>query len=221
MSPRDLAQKLSLFSGMDGEPLDLLIYRLNGVKKEFSKGETVVHGGMEAKRLMAVASGRLHVYEEADDGHRVLVRAIGRDEVLGLWMLNVPEVTCWPGTVVAVEDTVILSLDMHAARGLGETADANAAKFAVNMSRILSKELFTTWRKLTVMDAPTIETRIRTYLSLLDNETGRTGRVTVPFDRERMAEYFGVTRPALSRAIGHLRDQGFLAWRKNIFTIRF
>ena len=41
------------------------------------------------------------------------------------------------------------------------------------------------------------------------------------FDRERMAEYFGVTRPALSRAIGQLRDRGLLSWRKNVFTIRF
>jgi CRP-like cAMP-binding protein len=45
--------------------------------------------------------------------------------------------------------------------------------------------------------------------------------VTVPFNRERMAEYFGVTRPALSRAIGQLRDRGLLDWRKNVFTIRF
>lgn len=221
MSPRDIAQKLSLFSGIDADSLDLLLYRLNGVRKVFSKGETVVHGGMEAKRLMAVVSGNLHVYEEAEDGHRVLVRAIGQDEVLGLWMLHVPDVTCWPGTVVAAERTVILSLDMQAARGLVDTADTRVAKLAVNTSRILSRELFKIWRKLTVMDAPTIETRIRTYLSLLNNETGRTGKVTIPFDRERMAEYFGVTRPALSRAIGHLRDRGLLSWRKNVFTIRF
>ncbi len=220
-SPVDLARRLRLFSGLDGDEVDSLVYRLNGVKKEFSKGETVVHAGLEAKRLMAVVKGRLHVYEEADDGHRVLVREIGPDEVLGLWMLHVPEVSCWPGMVVAVEDTVILSLSMQTTRELTESADPSVARLAVNSSTILSKELFKTWRKLTVMDAPTIETRIRTYLSLLNNETGRTGRVVIPFDRERMAEYFGVTRPALSRAIGHLRDRGLLTWRKNVFTIRF
>ena len=40
-------------------------------------------------------------------------------------------------------------------------------------------------------------------------------------DRERMAEYFGGTRPALSRALGMLRDRGLLSWRKNAFTIHF
>ena len=41
----------------------------------------------------------------------------------------------------------------------------------------------------------------------------------MPFDRERMAEYLGVTRPSLSRALGHLRDQGLITWRKNVFKL--
>ncbi len=220
-SPVELARSVALFDGLGADDVESLVYRLNGVRKAFSKGETVVHAGLEATRLMAVVTGRLHVYEEADDGHRVLVREIGPDEVLGLWMLHVPEVSCWPGMVVAAEDSVLLSLSMSTARAIVDSADRQVARFLVNSSKILSRELFRTWRKLTVMDAPTIETRIRTYLSVLNNETGRTGKVTIPFDRERMAEYFGVTRPALSRAIGHLRDRGLLAWRKNVFTIRF
>lgn len=220
-SPIAMAKSLSLFAGFSDDDAESLVYRLNGVRKAYTKGETVVHAGLEATRMMAVVSGRLHVYEEADDGHRVLVREIGQDEVLGIWMLHVPEVTCWPGMVVAAEDSVLLSLSMSMARKLVESADRQISRLVVNSAGILSRELFRTWRKLIVMDAPTIETRIRTYLSILNNETGRTGKVTVPFDRERMAEYFGVTRPALSRAIGHLRDRGMLTWHKNVFTIRF
>ena len=86
---------------------------------------------------------------------------------------------------------------------------------------MLSRELFTTWRKLTVMDAQTIEARIKIYLSELNNESGGTGDVTVPFNRERMAEYFGVARPSLSRALCQMRDRGLLTWHKNSFKINF
>jgi CRP-like cAMP-binding protein len=72
-----------------------------------------------------------------------------------------------------------------------------------------------------VMDAPTIESRVQVYLSELANESGNSDEVVVPFDRERMAEYLGVARPSLSRALGNLRDRGLLDWRKNVFTIRF
>ena len=221
VNPLDLARRAELFSGLDASDLESLVYRLNGVRKAYEKGETIVHAGLEATRLMVVVSGHLHVYEEMSEERHVLVREIGPGEVLGLWILHVPEVNCWPGTVVAAEDSDLLSLGMEATRSAMFESNGIAARLAANSSKILSRELFRTWRKLTVMDAPTIEARIRTYLSVLDNETGRTGRVTIPFDRERMAEYFGVTRPALSRAIGQMRDRGLLTWRKNVFTIRF
>ena len=88
------------------------------------------------------------------------------------------------------------------------------------MKHIFSDDVkFSTWRKLMVMDAPTIESRVKAYLDELDSESGHTGEVEVPFDRERMAEYLGVTRPSLSRALGHLRDQGLITWRKNVFKL--
>lgn len=217
----ELAKRTDLFSGMDDAEVENLVYLMNGVKKTFRRGETLVHAGLEATRMYAVVTGKLHVYEETSADRQVLVREIGPGEVLGLWMHSVPEVACWPGTVVAEEDSVVISLSMSAARNLAQKADASVARLAVNSMKILSREMFRMWRKLTVMDASTIEARIKTYLAILDNETGRTGRVIVPFDRERMAEYFGVTRPALSRAIGQLRDRGLLTWRKNVFTIRF
>ena len=217
----ELAKRTDLFSGMDDAEVENLVYLMNGVKKTFRRGETLVHAGLEATRMYAVVTGKLHVYEETSADRQVLVREIGPGEVLGLWMHSVPEVACGPGTVVAEEDSVVISLSMSAARNLAQKADASVARLAVNSMKILSREMFRMWRKLTVMDASTIEARIKAYLAILDNETGRTGRVTVPFDRERMAEYFGVTRPALSRAIGQLRDRGLLTWRKNVFTIRF
>ena len=219
----DLARSTELFRGLSADEVEGALYRLNGVKKTYAKGETVVLAGFEANRMFVVASGRLRVYEqtEKDLSHSVLVREIQKGEILGLWIAHVPEVTCWPGTVIAAEPSTLLSLDIAAARRLMETTSPTVARISVNASKMLSRELFATWRKLTVMDAPTIETRIHVYLSELDNETGRTGSVTVPFDRERMAEYFGVTRPALSRALGHMRDRGLLTWRKNVFKIKF
>ena len=221
MSLIELVRRTELFRGLSAEEVEGVLYRLNGVKKTYAKGETVVHAGLEAKRMYAVVSGRLRVYEQTSEAHAVFVREIAAGEVLGLWIVHLPEVTCWPGTVVAVEPTTLISLDIPTARHVMETATSTVARVLVNAAKMLSRELFATWRKLMVMDAPTIESRIRVYLSELDNETGRTGSVTVPFDRERMAEYFGVTRPALSRTLGQMRDRGLLTWRKNVFQIKF
>ena len=217
----DLAKSTDLFRGFSPSEVDSLLYRFGGVKKSVAKGETVALAGLEATRLFVVVSGRLRVYEKTARDHQIFVREICAGEVLGLWILFTPEITCWPGTVVAAEPGLLISLDMSVVRQLMEMAAPEMARFSSNVSKILAREFFSAWRKMTVMNAPTIEAKIQMYLTELDNETGKTGIVKVPFDRERMAEYFGVTRPALSRSLGHLRDRGLISWRKNEFRINF
>ena len=217
----DIARGTDLFRGFSAAKVESLLHRFNGVKKTFSKGETVAHAGLEAKRLFVVASGRLRVYEKTARGHQIFVREICAGEVLGLWILFTPEIACWPGTVVAAEPSVLVSLDMPVVRQMMDLALPEVARFSSNVSKILAREFFSAWRKMTVMNAPTIEAKIQMYLTELNNETGKTGTVIVPFDRNRMAEYFGVTRPALSRALGHMRDRGLLSWRKSEFRINF
>ena len=217
----DLAISADLFRGFSSSEVDSLLYRFGGVKKSVAKGETVALAGLEATRLFVVVSGRLRVYEKTARDHQIFVREICAGEVLGLWILFTPEITCWPGTVVAAEPGLLISLDMSVVRQMMEMAAPEMARFSSNVSKILAREFFSAWRKMTVMNAPTIEAKIQMYLTELDNETGKTGVVKVPFDRERMAEYFGVTRPALSRSLGHLRDRGLISWRKNEFRINF
>lgn len=217
----DLAKGADLFEGFSPSEVESLLYRFNGVKKSFGKEETVAHAGLEVKRLFVVVSGRLRVYEKTAHGHQIFVREICAGEVLGMWILFTPEITCWPGTVVAAEPSILISLDMSVVRRMMEMAAPEMARFSSNVSKILAREFFSSWRKMTVMNAPTIEAKIQMYLTELNNETGNTGVVKVPFDRERMAEYFGVTRPALSRSLGHLRDRGLISWRKNEFRINF
>ena len=216
-----LARATELFRGLKDAEIAGLLSRLNAVKRFFRKGEIVMPAGFPADRLMVIAAGCIHVYDNAQEARQVLVRTICRGAVLGLWILHVPEVAYWPGSVVAAPPCTLISLDMARARALIDAGDPDILGLALNASKLLSRELFATWRKMTVMNAPTIETRIRAYLSLLNNETGRTGRITIPLDRERMAEYLGVSRAALSRSLGMMRDRGLLTWRKNSFQLKF
>jgi len=217
----ELAKSVELCRGLGTSDIERLVFRLNGVKKTYEKGEVMVHAGMPADRLMAVVSGHLHVYQRVMDDREVLVREIGAGTVLGLWLLNVPEIQNWPATVVASEPCVTISLDMARVRRFLESNDPCVARVAVNAAKVLSRELFSVWRKLSVMSEQNLVDRIHMYLSELHHEAGNSGEVVLPFNRERMAEYFGVTRPALSRALGQMRDRGLIAWRKNIFKIRF
>ena len=67
-----LARATQLFRDLkDVEIADMLV-RLNAVKKSYRKGETVMHAGLKADRLMVIASGCLHVYEHEENSRQVL-----------------------------------------------------------------------------------------------------------------------------------------------------
>lgn len=217
----NLARSADLFRGFSAEDVESLLYRLRGAKKIAAKGCIVAHAGLEANRLFVVVSGRLRVYEKIVGGHDIFARELRVGEVLGLGILFTPEISCWPGTVVAAEPSALISLDMLVMKQMMERAEPAMARFSLNVSKILAREFFSSWRKMTVMNAPTIESKIQMYLKTLDNESGNTGNVKLPFNRERMAEYFGVTRPALSRSLGRMRDRGLLSWHQNEFRINF
>lgn len=217
----ELTGKTGFFHGMSADEIDRLLFRFNGVKKSYRKGEVIVHAGMAAARLMIVVSGHLHVYQRVMDDREVLVREITKGTVLGLWMLNNPEIENWPATVIVQEPCTTISLDMERVRRFLESTEPEVAKIAINVSCLLSRELFSIWRKLSVLSEQNLIDRIHMYLSELHHESGDSGEVTVPFNREKMAEYFGVTRPALSRALGQMRDRGLISWRKNVFRLMF
>lgn len=130
------------------------------------------------------------------------------------------QIPLWPGTVEAVEETVLIGFDLVKARQLCAKSNPAYHQVFINMTRLLCEHLANVWLKLAVLDCHSIKDRVMLYLKRLDMGGARTGEVTIPFDRERMARYLGVNRTALSRALTQLKAAGRLDWRKNVFILK-
>ena len=55
----------------------------------------------------------------------------------------------------------------------------------------------------------------------LSQEAAKQGshRVTVPFNRQQMADYLSVDRSALSGELSKMQKEGVIAYEKNRFTV--
>ena len=207
----------ALFRGIARDAAESLLCRLNAAHRTVRRGEFVAHAGLEAGRIVAVVSGRLLVYGGVDGGTETLMREICAGDAFGLVALNIPEMSRWPCSAIASEDSETLLLGIKETRQVLASGESAVCRMSANISSILARETLSAWRRLEVLGEPKLESRVMAYLSGLAD--GGEGEVAVPFDRERMASYLGVTRPALSRALGRLRDRGIVKWRKNLFRI--
>lgn len=75
----------------------------------------------------------------------------------------------------------------------------------------LSSRIFCTSSK-------SVRGRVMTYLS---SEAVKSGsmEITIPFNRQQMADYLNLERSALSKELGRMRNDGILEFRKNLFLL--
>lgn len=90
-------------------------------------------------------------------------------------------------------------------------------KLADNLLVILSQKAFALNQKLIILSSYSLRQKIATYLLLNFDRTEMEGKKTLilPFTRQELAEYLGATRPALSRELNQMQQDGLLQFDKN------
>ena len=64
----------------------------------------------------------------------------------------------------------------------------------------------------------TIREKLISYLSE-EAKKQNSPRITIPFNRQQLADYLSVDRSAMSSELGRMRDEGLLEFEKNRFRL--
>ena len=197
--------KVGLFGGMSSDEIREVLRRIGSGTHRFAKGEVIVHEGSEARWLVPVLSGVVSVFESGTSGDRHLVRTIEAGQLFGATLVTT-RLEHYPGMAVAARDCEVIFFDMAKIRELWY--DTRYKKFFENLYTIVSEHVLYCWRKLSIMACKTTEDKFMLYLKWYASEVG-SDDVTLPFARmEDCATFLGVTRAALSPAIGRLVARG-------------
>lgn len=221
-----------LFRGVAPADLENLLGQIGAFRKTVRKGAFVVHEGTPVKSIYVIVSGRVLVSEHAGGDRRHVVRDLSAGREFGLTMLYTPfhkseavawpssdGLPFWPGSVQAVENTVLIGFDLIRARRVSAHSDQRFHPVYVNAVRLLSEGLLDVWRKLAVLDGASVEEMVLRHLLYLDAEGGCTGRVTLPFSQMEWARYLAVGRSSLCRALRELKRSGSIDWRGRSFRL--
>ena len=92
-------------------------------------------------------------------------------------------------------------------------------KLISNLLSVLADKNLALAGKVEYLSGRTIRERLMAYLEDLSLRSGKS-TVTVPFDRQALADYLCVDRSALSRTIGQLQQEGILEVNRAKFTLR-
>lgn len=199
-----------LFRGIPAETLPGLLAQADARERRYRKGELLLHRGETAGRLGLVLSGTVHIVREDFWGSREIVGLAEAGDVFAeSYALSGEPLEV---SVLAATDVAALFLDAAAFSGGAEV------RLTANLLSLLAGKNLQLTRKMRHMARRTTREKLLSYLSAQALLAGGP-EFDIPLDRQQLADFLAVDRSAMSAALGKLRDEGVLEFRKNHFRL--
>ena len=197
---------LPLFRGIAAGELPALLDRSSAREVRFAKGELLLHRGETPRSLGLVLEGGVHIIREDFWGNRSIVGLAGPGE-------SFAESYALAGKPLAV--SVLAAAD---GRALFLDAGHLSQRLSANLLALLAEKNLMLTEKMRHIARRTTREKLLSYLSAQALRAG-TAEFDIPLDRQQLADFLAVDRSAMSAALGKLRDEGVLEFRKNHFRL--
>ena len=130
---------------------------------------------------------------------------------------------CLPGeplmvNIVAAETTEILFMNTDCMFTVCSHACGYHNKLIRNMLTISAQKTLNLSRRILHTSSKTIRGRLLSYLSHQASQQG-SREFTIPFNRQKLADYLSVDRSAMSNELGKMQKEGLIKSDRNHFII--
>ncbi len=213
----DTLKNIALFDTIEPYQLDSLLKCLNASACAYKKRDFVVRAGDTSTSLGIVLEGNLQILKEDILGNRAIIARLARGELFGE-ALVCADAEKSPVSVRAETDCKILFIDFGKLVTTCSSACVFHTRLIRNMLRIMAQKNMYLSGKIDVLSARSTREKIMAYL-LSQAQTEGKSSFEIPFSRDALADYLCVNRSALSRQLGHMRDEGILDFNKNRFSL--
>ena len=204
-----------LFRGVDPERILPLLKEAGVRTRSYAKGDVIAPQGARHTQLLLLTEGTVSA-ETTDSLHNTLhVERISAPALIAPTCLFA-ENDRLPAGLTARTPVTILTLGRDAFSALLQ----REGDLLVNFLEILSSSNTFLSERVVYRTYKTMKGKFANYLLNLMEEQGSNELHNTLTQRE-MAEMFGVTRPALARAIGEMADEGSIYVQGKQITVLF
>jgi len=206
-----------MFSGLDSDELERILSCLDAREKSLKRDENALCAGEKPEHIGIVLTGMLHIIREDYEGRRVLVAALSPGEVFA-------EALCCAGvlespvTITADIDSAVLLLRFTHIPRTCSNACAFHGRLVRNLLEIIACKNLQLQNRMETIRLRSVRVKVLRYLESFLHRQGRN--ITIPFNREELADYLCVERSALSHELARMKRDGLIDYRKNNFILK-
>ena len=195
-----------LFAGLSEAELSGLLEKLSARTTVFAKNSVIWGMGEKVESAGIVLSGCVEAWQYTQDGQESLVAVHGTGGLFGDVLMSARTIGS-PVELRAAKASRILffSLDALLCR-CAEGGGWDCAKLLSNLLAEISEKYWAMQSHIRLLAIPDGRRRLETYLQHEAEDAG--AMVCTDMTRERMAQYLGMNRSALSRLLGTMQQAG-------------
>ena len=210
-------KRTKLFSGVGDDDISTMLTCLGARLLTYKKGEHVLRQGEHLSDILVLAEGSLHIQRDDYWGNRSILGHIGVGEIFGEAYVA-PESGTLLNDVIAVEDSSVVFFDVKRVISTCSSACRFHTMVVQNLFFAISEKNRGLVQKLDYMSRRTTREKLLSYLSE-EAKKQNSASITLPFNRQQLADYLSVDRSAMSNELCKMRDEGLLEFEKNRFRL--
>ncbi len=197
----------SLFEGFTPEEIEQFLHASHAVLRQLPKGTAIFSPGQKPEDFYILLSGSVEVIRVDSEGRRRILSVFSESgslfaEVYAFLKKKSYDYLCLtrePSEILQIPTAIIFE----------ETDDPVRTRLMLNMMNILANKAFYLSRKSMILATASLRARIAHYLLSLTDAS----ECELPFNRNDLADYLGVSRPALSRELMNMQQEGLFKVR--------
>jgi len=211
-------KRTKLFAGVGDEDIVSMLSCLGARLCTYKKGEYVLRQGERLNDILVLAEGSLHIQKDDYWGNRSILGHIAVGEIFGE-AYTAPESGTLLNDVIAVESSAVFFFDVKRVITTCSSACRFHAMVVQNLFFAISEKNRSLVRKLDYLSRRSTREKLIAYLSE-EAKRQNSAYITIPFNRQQLADYLSVDRSAMSNELCKMRDDGLLEFEKNRFKLR-
>ncbi|MBQ7605493.1 MAG: Crp/Fnr family transcriptional regulator [Firmicutes bacterium] len=211
-------KRTKLFAGVGEEDITAMLSCLGARLCTYKKGEYVLRQGERLDDILLLAEGSLHIQRDDYWGNRSILGHIEVGEIFGEAYVA-PESGTLLNDVVALTDCSVFFFDVKRIITTCSSACRFHTMVVQNLFFAISERNRGLVQKLGAMSRRPTREKLIAYLSE-EAKRQNSSYITIPFNRQQLADYLSVDRSAMSNELSKMRDDGLLEFEKNCFRLR-
>lgn len=212
----DILHQVDLFRKIPTEDLTSMLTCLAAETVNYKKNEIILLAGNKPEYVGILLSGTVRIVKEDYEGNRTIMAALEPGDFFAeaLCCAGVEES---PVTVTADTDSAVMLLNFPRILHVCPNSCIFHQKLIENMLGIIARKNLFLQNRMGIVRIKSIRKKVLRYLKSFAQKQGRI--ITVPLNREEMADYLFVDRSALSHELIKMKQDGLIDYKKNIFIL--